>query len=116
MIKFELLVKEDKTDEIKRLLREIGIKKISLIEVKEFDEENVHIEGYRGATYIVDFTRKIKIEVLLESVELMDRALDMLNVADIDAEVLIYEIMKSYSLSKRKENDINFSFGDQFRG
>ena len=115
MIKFELLVKEDKTDEIKTLLREIGIKKILLVDVKEYDEEHLHEEGYRGAKYIVDFTRKIKIEVLLNSVETIERALDMLTVANIDAEVLIYEIMKSYNISKQRADDIHFSFGDVYR-
>jgi len=116
MIKLELLANEDKVEEIKNLLREIGMKKISLSEVREYDEKHTHLEGYRGAKYVVDFVKKIKIEVLLSSEEVIDRTLHMLSVANIGAEVLIYNISKSYHISKRESNDNTFVFGDQFRG
>jgi nitrogen regulatory protein P-II 1 len=115
MIKLELLANEDKVEEIKNLLREIGMKKISLSEVREYDEEHAHLEGYRGAKYVVDFIKKIKIEVLLSSEEVIDRTLHMLSVADIGAEVLVYNISKSYHISKRESKDNTFVFGDQFR-
>ena len=115
MIKLELLVNENKVDEIKRLLREIGIKKINISSTKEYDEDNIHIEGYRGATYTVDFTPKIKIEILLDSMDTIDRTLYILSIADIDADVLVYEVMKSYHLSKRIAQDYSFSFGDKYR-
>ena len=115
MIKLELLANENKIEEIKKLLREIGIKKITLSDMKEYDEENIHVEGYRGSTYTVDFTQKIKIEILLSSMEAIDRTLHMLSVANIDAEVLVYEVMKSYHISKRETKKSSFSFADEYR-
>jgi len=115
MIKLELLVNEDKVEEIKNLLREIGIKKISLSEVREYDEEHTHMEGYRGSQYVVDFIKKIKIEMLLNSEELIDRTLHMLSIANIGAEVLVYNVSKSYHIMKRESKDNTFTFGDQFR-
>ena len=115
MIKLELLANENKVEEIKQLLREIGVKKINLYPAKEYDEDNIHVEGYRGSTYTVDFTQKIKMEILLDSMETIDRTLHMLSVANIEADVLVYEVMKSYHLSKRVAQDYSFSFGDKYR-
>ncbi len=115
MIKLELLVNENKVEEIKKLLRDIGIKRITLSVMKEYDEDNVHVEGYRGSTYTIDFTEKIKIEIVLNSMEAIDRTLHMLSVANIDANILVYEIMKSYHISKRVTQDNSFSFGDNYR-
>jgi len=115
MIKLELLVNEDKVEEIKNLLREIGVKRISLSEVREYDEEHAHMEGYRGSQYVIDFIKKIKIEMLLNSEDLIDRTLHMLSVANIGAEVLVYNISKRYYVMKRESNDNTFAFGDQFR-
>ena len=115
MIKLELLANENKVEEIKQLLREIGIKKITLSTMREYDENNIHVEGYRSSTYTIEFTQKIKIEILLNSMEAIDRTLHMLSVANIDADVLVYEIMKSYHISKRISQDNSFAFGDNYR-
>lgn len=113
MIKLELLINENKVDEVKEVLREIGIKKISLSEVKEYGEEYTHEEGYRGTTYIVDYIKKINVSILLNSTDRIDRTLHMLSVANIDAEVLVYEVMQSYNISKRTSSSnskSNFTF------
>jgi len=107
MIKLELIINETRIDEVKEVLRDIGIKKISLSEVKEYDQEYTHEEGYRGTTYIIDFIKKVNISILLNSNERIERTLHMLSVANIDADVLVYEVMQSYHISKRipSEND-----------
>ena len=108
MLKLELLIDENKIDEVKEVLREIGIKKISLSEVKEYDKEYTHEEGYRGTTYVVDFVKKVNVSILLNSKERIERTLHMLAVANIDANVLVYEIMQSYTISKRVSNKSDF--------
>jgi len=115
MIKLELLVNENKVKDIKDLLREIGVKKIVLLEVKEYDEEHTHMEGYRGSQYVVDFVQKIKIEVLLNSEDLIDRTLHMLSVGNIEAEVLVYNISKSHHVFKRESKKNGFAFSDFFK-
>jgi len=115
MIKLELLIYEDKVEEIKDLLREIGVKKILLSEVKEYDEDHAHMEGYRSSRYVVDFVQKTKIELLLNSEELIDRTLHMLSVGNIEAEVLVYNISKQYHVAKRESDNNTFAFSDYFR-
>ena len=104
VFKLELLINEDKVDEVKKVLREIGIKKIALSEVKEYAEEYKHQEGYRGSTYIVDFIQKINVSILLNSEKRIERTLHMLSLANLEANVLVYEVMKSYSIEKRYSN------------
>jgi len=115
MIKLELLVHEDKVEEIKNLLREIGVKRILLSEVKEYDEEYAHMEGYRSSRYVVDFVQKTKIELLLKDEELIDRTLHILSVGNIEAEVLVYNISKQYHVAKRESKKKGFGFSDYFK-
>ena len=114
MIKLELLVNKDKVVDVKELLTRIGIKKISLIEVKEYDEDNVHVEGYRGSTYVVEFSQKIKFEVILKSEEFIKVAIDTISQANIDAEILVYEIYKSRHIHHQKKKKSAFSIKDEY--
>jgi nitrogen regulatory protein P-II 1 len=67
MKKVEAIIKPFKLDEVKDGLSTIGIKGLTVSEVKGFGRQRGHKEVYRGAEYQVDFVSKIKIEVVLES-------------------------------------------------
>lgn len=64
MKKIEAIIKPFKLDEVKENLGEIGIRGITVTEVKGFGRQKGHTELYRGAEYIVDFLPKVKIEVV----------------------------------------------------
>ncbi len=66
MKKIEAIIKPFKLDEVKEALAGIGIKGITVTEVKGFGRQRGHKEIYRGAEYQVDFVPKVKIEVVLE--------------------------------------------------
>ena len=61
MKKVEAVIKPFKLDEVKDQLNEIGVKGITVSEVKGFGRQKGHAELYRGAEYIVDFLPKIKL-------------------------------------------------------
>ena len=61
----EAIIKPFKLDEVKDQLNEIGVKGITVTEVKGFGRQKGHTELYRGAEYIVDFLPKIKMEVVI---------------------------------------------------
>lgn len=65
MKKIEALIKPFKLDDVKEKLTELGIKGITISEVKGFGRQKGHTELYRGAEYVIDFIPKIKIEVVL---------------------------------------------------
>ena len=65
MKKVEAIIKPFKLDEVKDHLNEIGVKGITVSEVKGFGRQKGHAELYRGAEYIVDFLPKIKLEIIV---------------------------------------------------
>jgi nitrogen regulatory protein P-II 1 len=65
MKKIEAIIKPFKLDDVKEKLTEIGIKGMTIVEVKGFGRQKGHTEIYRGAEYVVDFLPKIKIEVVV---------------------------------------------------
>jgi nitrogen regulatory protein P-II 1 len=65
MKKVEAIIKPFKLDEVKDKLNEIGIKGITVTEVKGFGRQKGHTELYRGAEYVVDFLPKIKMEIVV---------------------------------------------------
>ena len=67
MKKIEAIIKPFKLDEVKEALTAIGVKGITVSEVKGFGRQRGHKEVYRGAEYRVDFVAKVKIEVVLEA-------------------------------------------------
>jgi nitrogen regulatory protein P-II 1 len=67
MKKIEAIIKPFKLDEVKEALTELGVKGITVSEVKGFGRQRGHKEIYRGAEYQVDFVSKIKMEVVLEA-------------------------------------------------
>jgi nitrogen regulatory protein P-II 1 len=70
MKKVEAVIKPFKLDEVKDKLNEIGIKGITVSEVKGFGRQKGHTELYRGAEYVVDFLPKIKLEIVVSDNQL----------------------------------------------
>jgi len=68
MKKVTIITRPHKLDEIKEGLTELGIKGMTVLEVKGFGRQRGHTEVYRGAEYKVDFNPKIKIELVLDDV------------------------------------------------
>ena len=66
MKKIEVITRPYKLDEIKEKLTSIGIKGMTVSEVKGFGRQRGHTEVYRGAEYQVDFVPKVKLELVIE--------------------------------------------------
>lgn len=72
MKKVEIITRTFKLDEIKAALADIGVKGMTVSEVKGFGRQGGHKEVYRGAEYQVDFVVKVKIEVVVEDARVAD--------------------------------------------
>jgi nitrogen regulatory protein P-II 1 len=78
--KVEAIIKPFKLDEVKQALSEVGVAGLTATEVKGFGRQKGHTELYRGAEYVVDFLRKVKVEVVVSDqlvgrvVEVIERA------------------------------------------
>lgn len=60
------IIKPFKLDDVREALSDIGVKGVTVMEVKGFGRQKGHTELYRGAEYVVDFLPKIKLEVAVE--------------------------------------------------
>jgi nitrogen regulatory protein PII len=65
MKKVEAIIKPFKLDDVKEGLSVLGIKGITVTEVRGFGRQRGHREIYRGAEYQVDFVSKLKIEEVM---------------------------------------------------
>ena len=60
------VIKPFKLDEVREALSAIGVKGITVTEVKGFGRQKGHTELYRGAEYVVDFLPKVKVEAAVQ--------------------------------------------------
>jgi nitrogen regulatory protein P-II 1 len=67
MKKIEAIIKPFKLDDVKEALNGLGIKGMTLSEVKGYGRQKGHTEVYRGAEYVIDFLPKLKIEIIVQS-------------------------------------------------
>jgi nitrogen regulatory protein P-II 1 len=67
MKKIEIITRTFKLDEVKDALAQLGVKGMTVTEVKGFGRQGGHREGYRGAEYQVDCVAKVKIEGVVET-------------------------------------------------
>lgn len=67
MKKIEAIIKPFKLDDVKEGLAEIGVRGMTVSEVRGFGRQRGHTEVYRGAEYEVDFVPKLKLEIVVES-------------------------------------------------
>ena len=74
------VIKPFRLDDVRDALSEIGIKGMTVTEVKGFGRQKGHTELYRGAEYAVDFLPKIKLEVAVPS-DLVDRVIESISTA-----------------------------------
>ncbi len=69
MKKIEIIIRPFKLDDVKQALTDLDIKGMTVSEVKGFGRQRGHKEVYRGAEYQVDFVAKVKIEVVVDDMQ-----------------------------------------------
>jgi nitrogen regulatory protein PII len=67
MKKIEAIIKPFKLNDVKAALTELGIRGMTVTEVKGYGRQKGHQEIYRGAEYVIDFIPKVKIEVIVDA-------------------------------------------------
>ena len=74
------IIKPFKLDEVREALSAIGVKGLTVTEVKGFGRQKGHTELYRGAEYVVDFLPKVKIEAAVAD-DVVDRVIEAIETA-----------------------------------
>ena len=96
MKKIEAIIRPFRIDDVREALAEIGVKGMTLTEVKGYGRQKGHTEIYRGAEYVVDFLPKIKIDVAVKT-ELLDQVIEAVekaaNTGKIgDGKIFVFEL------------------------
>jgi nitrogen regulatory protein P-II 1 len=71
------IIKPHQLDEVKEALEAFGIQGMTISEAHGYGRQRGHSEVYRGAEYTVDFVPKVRVEVLVDGVD-VDRVVDTL--------------------------------------
>ena len=66
MKKIEAIIRPFRIDDVREALGEIGVKGMTLTEVKGYGRQKGHTELYRGSEYQIDFLPKLKLEVIVQ--------------------------------------------------
>jgi nitrogen regulatory protein P-II 1 len=59
------VVKPFKLDDVKDVLKDLGVQGLTVTEVQGFGRQRGHTEVYRGAEYTIDLVPKVRIEVVV---------------------------------------------------
>jgi nitrogen regulatory protein P-II 1 len=77
MKKIEAYIKPFKLDDVKSALMEIGVRGLSVSEVRGFGRQKGHTELYRGSEYHVDFIPKSKLELVVRD-EIVEQVIEVI--------------------------------------
>jgi len=75
MKKIEAIIRPFRIDDVREALGEMGVKGLTLTEVKGYGRQKGHTELYRGSEYQIDFLPKLKLEVVVSD-KMADRVVD----------------------------------------
>ena len=77
MKKVEAYIKPFKVDDVKAALMEIGVRGMSVSEIRGFGRQKGHTELYRGSEYQVDFLPKSKLEIVASD-DMVERVIEVI--------------------------------------
>jgi len=75
MKKIEAIIRPFRLDDVREALGEVGVKGMTLTEVKGYGRQKGHTELYRGSEYQIDFLPKIKLEMVVPA-RLAEKVID----------------------------------------
>jgi nitrogen regulatory protein P-II 1 len=71
------IIKPFKLEEVKEALRGAGLVGLTVSEIQGYGRQGGKTESFRGSEYKMEFVPKVKIEVLVESVQ-VDKVIDLI--------------------------------------
>jgi nitrogen regulatory protein P-II 1 len=69
------IIKPFKLDDVKAALETLGVLGLTISEVRGYGRQKGHTEVYRGAEYTVDLVPKVRVEVLVDDLD-VDKVVD----------------------------------------
>ncbi len=96
MKKIEAIIRPFRLDDVREALADVGVKGMTLTEVKGYGRQKGHTELYRGSEYQIDFLPKIKLELVVPD-KLADKVMEtILKAAKTgqvgDGKIFLYDV------------------------
>ena len=96
------IIKPFKLDDVRDALGEVGVKGMTVTEVKGFGRQKGQTELYRGAEYVVDFVPKVKVEVAVRE-NILDAVIEAIIAAARtekigDGKIFVYDVESIYRI------------------
>ena len=102
MTKVEALIRPQKLDDVKAALSDIGIKGMTVTEVRGSGKQKGFTQHYRGAEYTVNLIQKIKLEIVVadeEARHIADTIATAARTGEIgDGRVFVMPVQDSYRI------------------
>jgi nitrogen regulatory protein P-II 1 len=80
MTKIEAIIQNSKLEAVKAALQQVGVKGMTVLEVRGHGQQKGHTEVYSGREYSVDLIPKTKVEVVLADA-VVDKAVNAIRTA-----------------------------------
>ena len=110
MVKVEALIRPQKLDEVKAALADIGIKGMTVTEVRGSGKQKGFTQHYRGAEYTVNLIQKVKLEIVVPDSEARDVAEAIAKAAHTgeigDGKIFLIPVTEAIRIRTHEEGDI----------
>ena len=102
MKKIEAIIKPFKLDDVKHALTQLGVKGMTVSEVRGFGRQRGHKEVYRGAEYQVEFIPKLKLDIIVDASmeeQVVQAIMKTANTGSVgDGKVFVWPIEDAYRI------------------
>jgi len=109
MKQIEAIIRPAKLDEVKEVLADIGVRGMTITEVKGFGRTGGRKEVYRGSAYVIDFVPKVKIEVVVPDalvapiLEAIERSAKTAKIGD--GKIFVYDVPQAVRIRTGESGD-----------
>jgi nitrogen regulatory protein PII len=113
MVKIEALIRPQKLDEVKAALNEIGVKGMTVVDVRGSGKQKGFTQHYRGAEYTVNLIQKVKLEIVVSDNQAQETAriiADAARTGEIgDGKIFLTPVIDAIRIRTGEEGDTAIS-------
>lgn len=113
MMKVEALIRPQKLEEVKAALNEIGIRGMTVTEVRGAGKQKGYTQTYRGAEYTVNLINKVKLEIVVpesEARQIANTIAEAARTGEIgDGKIFLIPVSAVIRIRTGEENEVALS-------
>ena len=113
MMKVEALIRPQKLEEVKAALNEIGIRGMTVTEVRGAGKQKGYTQTYRGAEYTVNLINKVKLEIVVpesEARQVANTIAEAARTGEIgDGKIFLIPVAEVIRIRTGEENEVALS-------